>query len=234
LPPLDCREFYNRVAADYDQDYAYTRRHSLRQAAWLAKLFPAGPLLDLGCGTGRMLTPLRRAGFAPVGLDCSPAMLAQARRQGDHPLVLADARQGLPFREQSFAIIISLHATLIHLAGPGELERLVAEAQRVLRPGGALVAELPHPATYPAESAPGAWREYQPGMSCRAAGPGLEEMRLDDKQGLATLVRTIRVPDVQRLFQGWPRVELHPGFGGGRFRPDQGEVMVVAARKQAS
>jgi SAM-dependent methyltransferase len=234
LAPLDCREFYNRVAGDYDQDYAYTHRHSLRQAAWLAKLFPASPLLDLGCGTGRMLTPLRRAGFAPVGLDCSPAMLELARRQGDHPLVLADARQGLPFRRESFAIIISLHATLIHLAGPGELDRLTAEARRVLRPGGVLVVELPHPATFPAEPAPGAWREYQPGMSCRAAGPGLEEMRLDDKEGLTTMVRTIRVPDVQRLLRGWSQVELHPGFGGGKFRQDKGEVMVVVGRKRAS
>ena len=68
-------------------------------------------------------------------------------------------------------------------------------------------------------------------MSCRPVGQCLEEMRLDDHQGLTTLIRVLRLPDVQRLFQGWRRVEVHPGFRGGRFRPDKGEVMVVAAKK---
>jgi SAM-dependent methyltransferase len=38
-----------------------------------------GPLLELGCGTGRLLVPLARAGYTVTGVDLSPDMLAQAR-----------------------------------------------------------------------------------------------------------------------------------------------------------
>ena len=54
-------------------------------------------------------------------------------------------------------------------------------------------------------------------------------MSLEKEGGLSTLIRVLRVADIQKLFKGWRRVELHPGFRGGRFRPDRGEVMVVAA-----
>ena len=43
----------------------------------------AGPVLELGCGTGRALLPLARDGFAVTGVDLSPAMLALARRKID-------------------------------------------------------------------------------------------------------------------------------------------------------
>jgi SAM-dependent methyltransferase len=229
MPLLDSRAFYERVAGVYDQRYAYPKGLGPRQALWLARLFAPSPVLDLGCGTGRMLGPLARAGFRPMGLDCSPAMLERAQRKTVAPLILADARRGLPLLDGSLNLIISLHATLIHFAGPGELEGLLAEARRVLAPGGALVVELPHPASYPAEPVPGAWREYQPGMLCRCVAPALEEMSLAEEDGLSTLIRVIRAGDLKRLFRGWRRVEVHPGFSGGRFRPDRGEVMVVAA-----
>lgn len=229
MEPLDSRAFYDRVAGVYDQRYAYPPALGLRQALWLAQTFAPGTVLDLGCGTGRILGPLAQAGFSPVGLDCSRAMLGRAHRKTAARLVLADARQGLPFGDDSLDLVISLHATLIHFTGPQELENLLAEVRRVLAPAGAMVVELPHPATYPAEPVPGAWREYQPGMRCRSAGPGLEEMSLVEEGGLCTLIRVLRVADIQRLFNGWRRVELHPGFRGGKFRPDRGEVMVVAA-----
>ncbi|MCB2191443.1 MAG: class I SAM-dependent methyltransferase [Deltaproteobacteria bacterium] len=229
MQPLDSRVFYDRVAGVYDQRYAYPSSLGQRQALWLAQNFAPGRVLDLGCGTGRMLSPLAKAGFAPVGLDCSRAMLEQAFRKTTAQLVLADARQGLPFSDSSLDLIISLHATLIHFAGPGELENLLAEARRALAPGGAMVAELPHPASYPPEPVPGAWREFQPGMQCRCAGSGLEEMSLEEEGGLSTLIRVLRVGDISKLFSGWRRVELYPGFSGGRFRHDRGELMVVAA-----
>ncbi|RJX33833.1 MAG: class I SAM-dependent methyltransferase [Desulfarculus sp.] len=231
MNPLPSRDFYDQVASVYDQRYAYPSKLTAVQAAWLAKVCPRGPLLDLGTGTGRMLPALARAGFLPVGLDCSPAMLAQARRQPSALLVRGDAGRGLPFAGGVFAAVIGLHATLIHLSAPGELEAVAAEARRVLRPGGVLVLELPHPRTYPAANWPRVWREYQPGMSCRRVAPGLEEMRLDDAGGITTLVRALTVADLKTWLTAFPRVELHPGFSGGRFRTDKGDIMVVCAWK---
>lgn len=231
MSPLPSREFYDQVAGVYDQRYAYPPKLTARQARWLARVCPLGPLLDLGTGTGRMLPALAKAGFLPVGLDCSPAMLAQARSDPSALLVQGEAARGLPFGRACFSAVISLHATLVHLSAPGALETMAAEVLRVLRPGGAFVVELPHPRTYPPVERSGAWRQYQPGMSCRRIAPGLEEMRLDDAKGITTLVRAITVEDLKSWLRGFCRVELHPGFSGGRFRLDQGEIMVVCAWK---
>ena len=124
-----------------------------------------------------------------------------------------------------------MHATLIHLSRPGELQTAATEAWRVLRPGGAFVLELPHPRTYPTVKGPNTWRLYQPGMSCRRVAPGLEEMRLDEAGGITTLVRVLTVADLKTWLKAFRRLELHPGFSGGRFQPEKGDIMVIYAWK---
>jgi ubiquinone/menaquinone biosynthesis C-methylase UbiE len=53
-----------------------------------------GPVLELGCGSGRVLVPLARAGHHVVGVDTSPHMLALAREKlaTEAPEVAARAR----------------------------------------------------------------------------------------------------------------------------------------------
>lgn len=229
----DAAAFYDQVAAVYDRQFAHPPAYTRQQVRWLVRVCPPGPLLDLGCGSGRMLGPLREAGFGPVvGLDCSRRMLALARRACPQALlVLADAGQGLPFQPASLASIVSLHSSLIHLTRPDDPPRLLAEALRVLRPGGLMVLELPHPRSYPPETAPGRWRDFSEGISCRRVGHGLEELRLDELGGLSTRVRLWEMDDLQPWFRGWAKVELHPGFAGGRFDPGRGSIMVVVAGK---
>src|SRR5581483_1711734 len=118
-----------------------------------ARLLPALPpaparVLDLGVGTGRELTLLLDAGYAPTGLDASAAMLARcARRSRPVPLVEADFWQPLPFPAASFEAAIALHGTLAHPPdGSSSLARLAAELARVLAAGGCFVAEAPAPA----------------------------------------------------------------------------------------
>src|SRR5579872_5266195 len=48
----------------------------------LARRF-GGPVLELACGTGRLLAPLAEAGFSVTGVDSSPAMLSRARNRLD-------------------------------------------------------------------------------------------------------------------------------------------------------
>ncbi|MFZ5584639.1 MAG: class I SAM-dependent methyltransferase [Thermodesulfobacteriota bacterium] len=227
----DAAAFYDRVAPFYDREYAFGPDVTRRQAAWLAAHCPPGPLLDLGCGSGRMLAPLARAGFAPVlGLDCSPAMLALARAACPAaPLIRADAAHGLPFAAASFSAIVSLHSSLIHICDPAAMAGLVADCRRALRPGGWLVIEAPHPRSYPPDVPPGRWRRFAPGILCRRVGSGLEELCIEDLGGLRTRVRLWEIEDLRRWFVGWSRVELHAGFCGGRFDPERGTLMVVAA-----
>jgi SAM-dependent methyltransferase len=145
-------------------------------------------------------------------------------------LVLADFGRALPFAAESFAAVVCLHATVIHLPDLARLNRLAAEVRRVLAPGGVFVAEMPHPRSYPPERG-GAWRDFRPGVSLRRAGPGVETMRLEQEGGLATGIRVLEVDEVRHWLAGFSRVELHPGFLGGRFRPHRGQNLVAWARR---
>jgi SAM-dependent methyltransferase len=97
----------------------------------------AGPgvrLLDLGCGTGLLLALARERGAEVVGLDVSPPMLdVAARRLPDAELHVADL-QTLPFPDASFDVVTAVNAFQF----AADSVAAVADAARVLRPGGRL------------------------------------------------------------------------------------------------
>jgi ubiquinone/menaquinone biosynthesis C-methylase UbiE len=64
--------FYDLDTEGYEEDLAF----------WLSLARrTGGPILELACGTGRVMLPLAEQGFAVVGVDISPAMLAIAREK---------------------------------------------------------------------------------------------------------------------------------------------------------
>jgi len=143
---VSAAEFFEAIARRYDRMYALdaatTRTRMKRVIAHLPP--PPGEVLDLGVGTGRELGALQDAGYEVTGLDLSPAMLAQcARRARPVPLVEADLWAPLPFRDASFEAVIALHGTLVHPPERAAYGRLAAELGRIVRPGGAFVAEVP-------------------------------------------------------------------------------------------
>ena len=94
---------------------------------------PNDRVLDLGCGSGRMVLWNRDLGAWTVGVDVSPFFAHEARETVD--LVLGDLRQ-LPFPDGSFDKAYALDV-LEHLS-PQALSGMLAEAARVLAPGGRL------------------------------------------------------------------------------------------------
>lgn len=167
-----------------------------------------GPVLELGCGTGRIAVPLARAGVRVFGLDRSHAMLARARTRvgrsglaGLVTLVRGDVRR-LPFvgagrsrtrprgrgarRSAPFALVAAPYGVLQSLVRERDLRATLAEVHRVLRPGGTfgleLVADLP------------AWKEYRrrvslSGWKHRPGGARvslIESVRQDRRRGLTT------------------------------------------------
>ncbi len=89
-------------------------------------------LLDVACGPGFVAAAAAARGASVVGLDFSPAMIAEARRR--HPMLIfydGDA-EALPFDVASFDAVV-MNFGLLHLARP---DAALAEAHRVLGAGG--------------------------------------------------------------------------------------------------
>jgi SAM-dependent methyltransferase len=98
-----------------------------------------GDALDLGCGDGR-LTALLRA-RSVVGADVSTLALERARgRLGDHTgLVQLEPDARLPFDDSVFDLVLC-GETIEHVR---DVQLLLSEARRVLRPGGRLAISTP-------------------------------------------------------------------------------------------
>ncbi len=136
----------DRIARFFDGEYAeyaddLPMLHALAQEA-------RGPLLELGCGTGRALAPLAQAGFQIDGIDSSPAMLALARvkvaavRGAERRvrLIEGDFTESLPAGR--YRLAFALMNTFLHLADQ-ETQLAALEAwHEALAPGGLLLIDI--------------------------------------------------------------------------------------------
>lgn len=149
----------------------------------------SGPVLELGCGTGRVALPLARAGIDVVGIDRSAPMLARARRRarrssgrGRVRLVRGDIRH-LPFPQATFPLVMAPYGILQSLLRERDLKATLASVAEVLAPGGLfgleLVADLP------------SWEEYRRKISLRGRR-GASDTRV-------TLVESVRQDRARRL-----------------------------------
>ncbi len=141
-----------------------------------------GPVLELGCGTGRVVIPVARTGVPVVGINRSEPMLAYARRRARRlpaalrpDLVRGDIRT-LPFEDGLFSAAMAPYGILQSLTRERDLQATLGELARVLRSGGALgidlVPDLP------------AWDEYRNRTRLRG--------RLGRAAGHVTLVESVR------------------------------------------
>ena len=128
--------------ASYDQAFSALAASGADvhgEAERVAALVPPGArVLDAGCGTGRVAVELARRGYAVVGVDSDPSMLAVARAKApelDWRLAdLAGWRTSL-----RFDLVVAAGNVLVYLAD-GTQPRAMASMAGVLRPGGLLVS----------------------------------------------------------------------------------------------
>jgi SAM-dependent methyltransferase len=152
-----------------------------------------GPVLELGCGTGRVSLPLARAGVNLVGIDRSAPMLARAAARTSRTsrtlrtslipsFVRGDIRT-LPFAHRRFAMVLAPYGILQSLVRERDLAAALESVGRVLRRGGTfgidLVPDVPQ------------WREYVNRVQLRGrAGSAhltlVESVRQDPKRHLTT------------------------------------------------
>ncbi len=133
---------YDEIADWYEREFlaADAGADSLGIDAALEGLLGRGrgPCLEIGCGTGVRAARVRELGWTPCGVDISAAMLRYAR--GRLPAMLADAGR-LPVRDACLPAVITVMA---HTDMPG-YPAVIAEAARVLRPGGVFLHIGVHP-----------------------------------------------------------------------------------------
>ena len=219
-----------------------------------------GPVLELGCGTGRISLPLGRSGVPLVGIDRSSPMLGRAlarvrraRLAARIRLIRGDIRF-LPF-EQRFSLVLAPYGLLQSLLREQDLKATLAEIRRVLQPGGTfgleLVADLP------------AWEEYRQRVSLTGwrNRPGgshvtlVETVRQDRQRRLtifnqefterrggrrhvhrfALTFRTLTVPQMARRLEraGFEVTALLGDYRGGPWDP-RADIWVILAKNPES
>jgi SAM-dependent methyltransferase len=159
--PLDVRrdrlleagsDAHYRDARYYAASYA-DREHDVRYYVALAAAH-GGPVLEYGCGNGRITLPIARAGVRVIGVDRSPSMLADLRarlaaeprlvrqrtrvRAGDMRALALGAR---------FPLVLCTFNTFLHLYARRDVERFLARVRGHLARGGRFVfdASVPDP-----------------------------------------------------------------------------------------
>ena len=152
-PAIDAAEYdeaYFLCASEGYREFAASRGRRVgprfHKALSLAKVQPGQRVLDIGCGRGELVIHSALRGARAVGIDYSETAVAIALEAlTSHPpdvreratFALMDARR-LEFADASFDTAF-MTDVVEHLA-PLELTAALAEARRVLRPGGCLVA----------------------------------------------------------------------------------------------
>ena len=143
---------YDRIARFYDVDMA--RNMAFDDVAFYRQLCrrepAAGPVLELGCGNGRILLPLLAEGSDVVGVDASMGMLAALSRKAQ--------MQGLPARvarmdiralglRPGFGVILCPYSLITYLQTDDEVDALLKAMRTLLRPGGQCVVDafIPRP-----------------------------------------------------------------------------------------
>ena len=141
---------YDRIARFYDvdmalnmafDDVAFYQQHCCSEP---------GPVLELGCGNGRILLPLLAGGIDAFGVDASAGMLAELRRKA--------RLQGLPARvarmdirvlglRPGFGVILCPYSLITYLRSDDEVDALLKAIRTLLRPGGKCVVDafIPRP-----------------------------------------------------------------------------------------
>jgi SAM-dependent methyltransferase len=134
-----------RMAARYDMTFASTALFAT-DTRFMDEVLPPPPakVVDLGCGTGRHVVHLARRGYEVTGVDLSEHMLAQARSKVEAEglparLVRGDICSLGELASGAFDGAVCMFSTLGLLKGRKLRLAALAEARRLLRPGGAYV-----------------------------------------------------------------------------------------------
>lgn len=123
---------WESAASEYDAGFGRLTTQSIVPMLDALGLSPGQALLDVASGPGYLAAEAARRGAVVTGLDFSAAMVELARSRNPGIQFREGDAQALPFDDAGFDLL-TMNYGLLHLDQP---ERAIAEAARVLRPGG--------------------------------------------------------------------------------------------------
>lgn len=217
-----------------------------------------GPVLELGCGTGRLSVPVARVAPRFVGIDRSAPMLRRLKKRlrrariGCGPVLVRGDIRELPFRKRCrFSLVMAPYGMLQSLLRDTDLTATLKAVAAVLSRGGIfgidLVPDLPK------------WKEYRRHVALRGRMSGgrhvtlIESVRQDrrrhltifdeefiERRGRQRVVhrfslafRTLTVPQVtNHLERAGFRIDAVLGdYGGDEWAPEADVWMILARRR---
>lgn len=133
-------EYYNDLASTYDQnrfENTYGRFIDNQERGILNQLLTNKNelILDLACGTGRLLN------YASIGVDASAEMIAIAKRKFPEKTFLQTKADQIPVEDNSIDSIISFHF-FMHL-DQNKISQILEESNRILKKGGRIIFDIP-------------------------------------------------------------------------------------------
>lgn len=133
-------EYYNDLASTYDQnrfENTYGRFIDNQERGILNQLLTNKNelILDLACGTGRLLN------YASIGVDASAEMIAIAKRKFPEKTFLQTEADQIPVEDNSIDSIISFHF-FMHL-DQNKIGQILEESNRILKKGGTIIFDIP-------------------------------------------------------------------------------------------
>lgn len=134
-------KYYNEIAEQYDRsrfDNTYGQYIDAQERRFLNSLLEnkdSNHILDLGCGTGRLLE------YANVGIDPSEEMINIAKRKYPNKDLFTESATQTHFQDQTFDVIYSFHV-FMHL-DETTIREILNETYRILKKGGKLIFDIP-------------------------------------------------------------------------------------------
>lgn len=164
----------------------------------LKQHFPQGACIDLGSGRGEWLSILKKYDFQARGSDLNADMVSLCNDLG------LDVTQGDIFQalstlpDHSQALVSAFH--LVEHLSSEQLEKLISEAHRVLKPGGLLVMETPNPENFSV----GAFKFYMDPTHLRPIHPQFLRFLTEHQGFTKTMIAGL---------QEWPRLHQQNEIG---------------------
>ena len=144
---MDPKKFYKEIGVEGLSSMT-SEEKTATQIKFLQKFISQKHrILDVGCGYGRITIPLAKMGYQVEGIDLSPNLLEEAKKQAKIAKLKLAFKVGdmrsLPYKDKHFDIVICMWSTFSYMLTEQNQTQAINEMYRVLAKNGTLIIDLP-------------------------------------------------------------------------------------------